>query len=315
MKPKLKHVRQCTIKQRVSRTGVGLHSGKNICLSMLPAPEDHGITFVRQDLPGHAEIKACVEQVVDTRLATTLGVGLNGSRVTVATVEHLLAALAALGVDNARIYIDGPEIPVFDGSALPFIEMIDAAEIDEQRKPRKMMVILREVRVKEGESRASVSPGSKLEFHCGVDFDHPLVSNTPVHFELSEKTFKRDLAKARTFGFLKDVEALQAQGLGLGGSLENTVVIDRYRVLNPDGLRYPDEFVRHKLLDAIGDLYLLGMPLVGKVRMHRSGHALNSKLAAEILSDSRNYRVVEAEAIHARRDNSRFAALQQSTAF
>ncbi len=307
----MKHMRQCTIKQRVTRTGIGLHSGKSIRLSILPAREDNGVTFVREDVPLHPEIKACVEHVVDTRLATTLGTGVNGSRVVIATVEHLLAAIAALGIDNARVYVDGPEIPVFDGSAVPFIEMLEAAEIEEQRKPKKVMLIQREVTVSEGNSQASISPSDKLEFFCGVDFDHPLVSNTPVHFELSARTFKRDIAKARTFGFLKDVEALQKQGLGLGGSLDNTVVIDRYRVLNPDGLRYPDEFVRHKLLDAIGDLFLLGMPLLGKVRMHRSGHALNSQLASAVLADSRNYKIIDAAPmVDTRRGLTPIAALQ-----
>lgn len=294
MKPRLLSAHQRTVKQRVTRSGVGLHCGQAIRLTILPAPEDHGITFVREDLPKHAEIRACAEHVVDTRLATTLGAGVNGSRATVATVEHLLAAFAGCGIDNARVFVDGPEIPIFDGSAAPFVEMVEAAEIEEQRRPKKVVVMRREVSVSEGESRAKISPANHFEITCGLDFDHPLVSQTPYRFEFSHQDFVRYIARARTFGFLKDVEALQSQGLALGGSLDNAVVIDHYRVLNPDGLRYSDEFVRHKLLDAIGDLFLLGMPLVGKVRMHRSGHALNTALVKKVLADPRNYEVVHA---------------------
>ncbi len=290
----VKMVRQRTIREKVCDTGIGLHSGKPIRLEIFPALDGEGITFVRSDLPGHAEIKACIENVADTTLATTLAAGVNGSRATIATVEHLMAAFAGLGIDNARVLVDGPELPVFDGSARPFVEMLLRAGIEEQREGKRYLVIKREVCVEEDGKSARIVPGDGLDVTCSVDFDHPLIPPTPFRAKLSERVFQREVAAARTFGFLKDVELLRSKGLALGGSLENAVVIDGYRVLNPEGLRFPDEFVRHKMLDAIGDLSLLGAPIIGKLHLHRSGHALNTKLATAILSNRRNYEMVTA---------------------
>jgi UDP-3-O-[3-hydroxymyristoyl] N-acetylglucosamine deacetylase len=286
-------IRQRTIREKVSCTGVGLHSGKPIKLELLPASDDNGIVFVRSDMKAHAELRASIEHVADTTLATTLAAGVNGSRATVATVEHLLAACAGLGVDNLRVLVSGPEVPILDGSAAPFVEMLSTAGIEEQRKSKRFLVIKREVKLQEGDKMARLSPGPGLQINCALDFDHPLIPATPYKFEFSESNFRRELVKARTFGFLRDVEALRSRGLALGGSLENAVVIDQYRVLNPEGLRYSDEFVRHKVVDAIGDLSLFGMPVIGKLSLVRPGHALNTRLVKTVLADPRNYEVVE----------------------
>jgi UDP-3-O-[3-hydroxymyristoyl] N-acetylglucosamine deacetylase len=286
-------LRQRTVREKVSCTGIGVHSGNPIKLEILPAPENTGITFIRSDLPAATELRAHVENVVDTTLATTLATGTNGSRVVVSTIEHLMAAFTGLGVDNARVYVDGPEVPILDGSAAPFVELLQRAGLESQRKPKRFLVIRKEVRVVDGDKEARIAPASSFKINCSVDFDHPLIPPTPLSFELSERGFIRDIARARTFGFLKDVEAMRARGLARGGSLDNAVVIDEYRVLNPEGLRYPDEFVRHKILDAIGDLSLFGMPLIGKVTLKRPGHALNTRLVAKVLGDAKAFDIVE----------------------
>ncbi len=285
--------RQRTIREKVTIEGIGLHSGRPIRMDILPANENNGITFLRTDMGRHAELRACIEHVADTTLATTLAVGVNGSRAVVGTVEHLLAALAGLGIDNAQVLVDGPEIPVLDGSAAPFVELLQAVGTEEQRRPKRVLAIRKEVTVRDGDKLARIRPSGRLNITCAVDFDHPLIPNLPYRFAFSERNFVRDLARARTFGFLRDVEALRARGLARGGSLENAVIIDQYRVLNPDGLRYPDEFVRHNVLDAIGDLSLFGMPVVGNVELRRSGHALNTQLVRAVLADARAYEIVE----------------------
>jgi len=289
-------LRQRTIREKASCIDVGLHSGKQIQLEILPAPEENGITFVRTDMGPHAEVKACVSCVHDTTLATTLGAGVNGSRAIVGTVEHLLAAFMGVGIDNARVLVDGPEIPVLDGSAGQFIDLLRAAGIESQRAVKRFLAIKKEVKVTDGNKMARLTPGSGLQIRCSVDFDHPLIPPTPFTYDFAERTFQREVAWARTFGFLQDVEALRARGLARGGSLENAVVIDQYQVLNPDGLRYPDEFVRHKVLDAIGDLSLFGMQVVGKLELYRSGHALNTKLVKAVLRDRKAFEIVEPEA-------------------
>jgi UDP-3-O-[3-hydroxymyristoyl] N-acetylglucosamine deacetylase len=258
----------------------------------LPAAENNGITFVRTDMRRHAELRACIDHLGDTTLATTLQAGVNGSRAMVGTVEHLLAAFAGMGIDNAQVLVDGPEIPVMDGSAGPFVELIKTAGIEPQRSLKRFLVVKKEVKVEDGNKHARVVPGVGLTVECKVDFDHPLIPPTPFRFELSEKGFARDLAWARTFGFLKDVEALRAKGLARGGSLDNAVVIDQYRVLNPEGLRYPDEFVRHKVLDAMGDLSLFGMTIIGRVDLYRTGHALNTRLVRAVLRDPKAFEIV-----------------------
>jgi UDP-3-O-[3-hydroxymyristoyl] N-acetylglucosamine deacetylase len=278
----------------------------------LPAPAGHGITFQRSDRPGHGEIRAHIDHVVDTTLATTLGTGVNGARTTIGTVEHLLAALTGVGIDNARVLVDGPEIPVFDGSAAPFVDMLLEGGIEVLPQSKRYMVIRRDVTVRDGDKVAQAKPGSSFSITCSVDFDHPLIDRRALTFEFSERGFHRSIAPARTFGFAKDVEALQARGLARGGSLDNAVVIDGYRILNEEGLRFADEFVRHKLLDSLGDLALTGMAMVGKLRFHRSGHALNTALVRAIMADPANYHVVEP----ARgRDNARAQAYLQPVPF
>jgi UDP-3-O-[3-hydroxymyristoyl] N-acetylglucosamine deacetylase len=285
-------LRQRTVREKASCVGVGLHSGRKIKLEILPAPEGNGITFVRTDMRLHAELKACIDHVADTTLATTLSAGVNGSRATVGTVEHLLAAFTGLGIDNARVLVDGPEIPIMDGSASPFVEMLQGAGLEAQRKLKRFLVVKKDVKVKDGDKYARISPGSGLKIKCTVDFDHPLIPPLPYVFQFSERSFLRDLVRSRTFGFLKDVEALRERGLARGGSLDNAVVIDEYRVLNPEGLRYPDEFVRHKVLDTFGDLSLFGMTVIGHLDLYRTGHALNTQLVRRVLKDPKAYEIV-----------------------
>lgn len=295
-------LRQRTIREKASCVGVGVHSGRQVKLELLPAPENSGVTFVRTDLPRHPELRACIEHVVDTTLATTLAVGSGNERALVGTVEHLLAALTGLGVDNVRVLVDGPEIPILDGSAGPFVELLLKAGIERQRKPKHFLVIKKEVKLRDGDKVARIAPGPGLRITCSLDYDHPLISPTPYRFDFSERAFHREVARSRTFGFIEDVEALRARGLARGGSLDNVIVIDSYRVLNPEGLRFPDEFVRHKVLDALGDLSLFGMPIMGRVHLHRAGHALNTKLVAAVLADPKAFEVVvpaEAELEHA----------------
>lgn len=286
-------IRQRTIREKIGCTGVGLHTGRTIRLELLPAPEDSRITFVRTDLRSHLELRADIDYVSDTTLATTLSAGVNGSRAVVSTVEHLLAAFAGVGIDNVRVLVDGPEIPILDGSAAPFVDMVSAAGLEEQRRPKRFLVIKREVKVQHGDKLAKLSPGTGYRVTCELDFDHPLIAPTPFKFEFSESAFRRELMRSRTFGFLRDVEALKERGLARGGSLENAIVIDGYRVLNPEGLRYPDEFVRHKILDAIGDMALFGMPVIGRLVLKRPGHALNTQLVRAVLADPRNFEIVE----------------------
>jgi UDP-3-O-[3-hydroxymyristoyl] N-acetylglucosamine deacetylase len=279
---------QRTLQVKASVAGVGLHSGRPVRLTLNPAPVDTGIVFIRTDLPHTVEIPARSEFVVDTTLNTTLG--RDGARV--GTVEHLLAALYGLGVDNVRVELDGPEVPILDGSAAPFARLIDEAGIRVQRAPRKVIVVKRTVSVTDGDKEARLSPASAFAVHCSIDFDHPLITDQKFGVELQPRSFLREIARARTFGFVREVELLRSRGLALGGSLDNAIVIDDFHILNEDGLRWPDEFVRHKILDAIGDLALVGMPVIGHLHAHRTGHALNQKLVRKLLSDPAQYEVV-----------------------
>lgn len=285
--------KQRTIRQKITCEGIGLHSGAAVRLELFPAPPDSGITFVRTDVTPNCEIPANRAHLVDTQLATTLGVQSENGVVTVATVEHLLSALMGLGVDNVVAHVDGPELPIMDGSAGPFVEVINQAGIEEQSKNKRFAVIRREVEVRDGDKWARVSPGPGMRITCSLDYDHPLIPDRPLTFDFTERSFRNELCRARTFGFLKDVEMLRASGLARGGSLENAIVIDDYRLMNPEGLRFADEFVRHKILDAIGDLSLLGLPLIGRLDLCRTGHALNAKLVEKVLSDPKAFEVVE----------------------
>jgi UDP-3-O-[3-hydroxymyristoyl] N-acetylglucosamine deacetylase len=301
---------QRTLKTPVSCQGVGLHSGTVVKLVVLPAPVDHGIVFVRTDLECKVAIPARSEHVVDTSLATTLG----KDGVRVGTVEHLLAALAGLGIDNARIELDGPEVPIMDGSAAPFTQLVKEAGIRVQDEPKTFLVIRNAVAVRDGDKEAHFVPSTRFRIDCTIDFRHPLISDQSVSFEFSDLAFSRDIARARTFGFLRDVEMLKKAGLARGGSLENAIVVDEFSILNPDGLRFPDEFARHKLLDALGDVALFGRPVIGHLRVQKSGHALHHRLVREVLSNPANYVMVRARRRDVERADLRLPDLVGSVA-
>ena len=285
---------QRTLKSLTKAVGVGLHSGQRVELTLRPAPPDTGIVFRRIDLPQPVDIPISALAVTDTRLASTISSG----NAKVLTVEHLMSACAGLGIDNLHIDITAEEVPILDGSASSFVFLLQSAGIALQNTPKRFVRILKTVEVREGEGPtvkwASLSPyeGYKLSFE--IDFDHPAVDSTGqrVEFDLGVGSYTRDIARARTFGFTKDVEMMRANGLALGGGLDNAIVMDDYKVLNSDGLRYNDEFVKHKILDAMGDLYLLGKPLLAAYSAFRSGHAMNNKLLRELLADDTAYEIV-----------------------
>jgi len=288
-------VKQRTLKNSVSVTGVGLHSGEKVTLGLRPAPANTGIVFRRVDIKPVEEICARAELVHDTRLSTCMEQ--NGVRV--ATVEHLMSALAGLGVDNAHIDLDSAEVPIMDGSAGTFIFLLQSAGIVEQPAAKKFIRIKKAVEVKQGDKWVRFEPhhGYKLTFT--INFAHPVFSSTKQHVvvDLGEESYVRDISRARTFGFMHDVENMHAQGLALGGSLDNAIVMDEYRVLNADGLRFEDEFVKHKVLDAIGDLYLLGYPLIGAFSGYKSGHALNNALLRTLLADEQAWEIVTFDSV------------------
>ena len=276
-------IRQRTLKNVIRATGIGLHTGKKVYLTLRPAAVDTGIIFRREDLDPPVEIEAKPENVGDTRLSTTLT---NGD-VRVATVEHLLSAFAGLGIDNAYVDVSAPEVPIMDGSAGPFVFLVQSAGIEEQNAPKRFIRIKRTVIVEDGDKWARFDPFEGFKVSFKIDFEHPVFQNrsqtTSVDF--SSTSFVKEVSRARTFGFMRDIEQLRASDLALGGSLDNAVVMDDYRVLNEDGLRYEDEFVKHKVLDAIGDLYLLGTSLIGEFSGYKSGHALNNRLIRALLAD------------------------------
>jgi UDP-3-O-[3-hydroxymyristoyl] N-acetylglucosamine deacetylase len=276
-------LKQRTLKQIARTVGIGLHSGTKVQLQLRPAAADTGIVFRRVDLEPPVDIPATAEAVRDTRLATTLVSG----EARIATVEHLMSALAGLGIDNLYVDVDAPEIPIMDGSAASFVFLVQAAGIVEQNAPKRFVRVRRAVEVREGDKWARLEPhfGYKLGF--SIDFKHPAIDATEqfVEVDFARDSFVKDVARARTFGSVNDVEALRAMGLAQGGTLDNAIVIDEYRVLNSDGLRSDDEFAKHKLLDAMGDLYMLGHPLLASYRAHKSGHALNNQLLRALLAD------------------------------
>jgi UDP-3-O-[3-hydroxymyristoyl] N-acetylglucosamine deacetylase len=261
-----------------------------VTLTLRPAPAHHGVVFVRTDLDKPVSIPALSSHVVDTALATTLGKG----GVKVGTVEHLLAALSGLGIDNVRVELDGPEVPIMDGSAAPFAYLIKSVGVRVLDEAKSFIVIKKAVTVRDGDKEATFAPSSRFRVDCTIDFKHPLISDQSFEMEFSDRTFSREISRARTFGFLRDVEMLKKIGLAKGGSLDNAIVVDEFSILNPDGLRFPDEFVRHKVLDAMGDVSLFGHPVIGHLRVMKSGHALNHKLVQRVLSDASNYVVVRA---------------------
>jgi len=276
-------IRQRTLKNVIRATGVGLHTGDKVCLTLRPAEPDTGIMFRRIDLPQPIEIKACPENVGDTSLSTTLVSG----HARISTVEHLLSAFAGLGIDNAYVDVTAAEVPIMDGSAGPFVFLIQSAGIAEQNRPKRFVRIRRRVAVEEGDKHAVFEPFEGFKVDFSIEFDHPAFISRiqEASMDFSTTSFVKEVSRARTFGFLRDVEALRQKNLALGGSMDNAVVVDDYRVLNEEGLRYEDEFVKHKILDAIGDLYLLGHSLIGAFRGHKSGHGLNNRLLQALLAD------------------------------
>ena len=276
-------VNQRTLKSSISCSGVGLHSGEKVSLTLNPADTGTGIVFKRTDIAGGgASIPAKWDHVVDTRLCTTIG---NGDGVTVATVEHLMAALAGCGIDNALIELNGSEVPIMDGSAQPFVFLVECAGVVDQDEPRRVIRVLKSVSARDGNGEARLSPGSFLSLDIKIDFDCDAISRQSLSIGIVNGSFAKELARARTFGFLHEVEALWAAGFAKGGSLENAVVVSGDKVLNEGGLRYEDEFVRHKILDAVGDLYLAGAPIIGKFEGVYSGHATNNALLRALFAD------------------------------
>ena len=281
--------RQRTFRQRASIDGVGLHSGASVRLTLAPAPADSGVVLIRTDVSPAVEIPALAENVVDTTLNTSLGKG----STRIGTVEHVLAAIAGCGIDNARIEVEGPEVPVLDGSSEPFVRLIRGAGAHEQRAFRRFLMIRRTVQKADGDKLARLAPSrGTFSIRYTIDFRHPLISDQSFELEMNDRSFSREISRARTFGFKRDVERLHTAGLARGGSLKNAVVIDDYHILNPEGLRFPDEFVRHKILDAVGDLSLMGMPILGRFTAVKSGHALNHALVTRVLAEENAFEVV-----------------------
>ncbi len=288
-------LRQKTLKRPIPCRGVGLHSGVAVEMTLHPAGADQGIRFRRTDVTDRDPwIEARYDRVVDTRLCTVLG---NADGVTVGTIEHLMAAFAGCEIDNAVVDIDAPEVPVMDGSSEPFVFLIECAGIVELDAPRRAIEIRKPVTVGDSRRGLTLAPGEAFSVDFEIDFASPVVAHSTIDVRLVNGTFKREIAKARTFGFLEDVNKLRAAGLGLGGSLENTVVVDTDRVLNAGGLRFADEFVRHKVLDCVGDLYLAGAPILGRVTATKSGHHTNNEVLRALFADPTAYAVVEMPAL------------------
>ncbi|MDD3323632.1 MAG: UDP-3-O-acyl-N-acetylglucosamine deacetylase [Sulfurospirillaceae bacterium] len=283
-------MRQTTITKSVSGVGIGLHKGEPIQITLEPMEADGGIVFYRKDV--ELSVKAVPTNVVNTQMATVIG---NSSHY-ISTIEHLLSAIYAYGIDNIRIVLDGAEVPVMDGSSASFCMMLDEAETRELQVRKNILIIKREVEVRDGQKYAKVYPSLSPSYSFAIEFNHPVIGRQEHHFEFSKKNFLEEIARARTFGFLKDVQMLRSRGLALGGSLDNAVVMDDKKILNPEGLRYSNEFVRHKILDAIGDLALLGAPFIGNYESFAGSHHLNHELTKEILKDPSNYEIKSSSA-------------------
>jgi UDP-3-O-[3-hydroxymyristoyl] N-acetylglucosamine deacetylase len=286
-------IKQRTLKNMIRATGVGLHTGTKVYLTLRPAPANAGIVFRRTDLKPPVEIKGEPYAVGDTRLSSCLEK--QGARVS--TVEHLMSALAGLGIDNAYVELSAAEVPIMDGSAAPFVFLLQSAGIAEQSAPKKFIRIVKPVEVRDGDKWARFEPHHGYKLTMSIDFAHPVFdkSSQSVTVDFSDTSYIKEVSRARTFGFMQDVETMRSQGLALGGSLDNAIVMDEYRVLNTDGLRYDDEFVKHKVLDAIGDLYLLGHPLIGAYTAHKTGHALNNRLLRRLVEDKPAWELVSFE--------------------
>ncbi len=280
---------QRTIRTRVEVKGIGLHTGKDATLTFCPAPANTGVYFVRSDLPGRPALKAHAGSVNATTMATTVG----GPHFSVSTIEHCLSTLAAFRIDNLFIELDGPEIPIGDGSAKTFLDALLKAGMIEQEEPRKYAYINQTIYYGDSDKHAYITPYNGLRVTATIEFSHPRIGRQTMDIDINEQSFVREVAQARTFGFMKDVEMLRSKGLALGGSMDNAIVLDQEEILNKEGLRFPDEFVRHKVLDALGDLVTLGMPLMGHVVLYKAGHDLMNKLVRKILETPESYRFIE----------------------
>jgi UDP-3-O-[3-hydroxymyristoyl] N-acetylglucosamine deacetylase len=288
-------LKQRTLKNSIRATGVGLHSGKKVLMVLRPAPANFGIVFRRTDLDDTADIRATAGNVSETTLGTSLT---NGSA-TVSTVEHLMSALAGLGIDNLVIELSAGEVPIMDGSAGPFVFLLQSAGIEEQNAPKRFVRIKKSVKVEDGDKWARFDPYDGFKVNFEIEFDHPVFKRRSqvATMDFSTTTFLREISRARTFGFMRDLEYMRARNLALGGNLDNAIVLDDYRVLNEDGLRYEDEFVKHKILDAIGDLYLLGHSLLGEFSGFKSGHGLNNRLLRTLVEDASAWEEVTFETL------------------
>ena len=262
---------QQTLAKKLTCSGIGVHSGKKATITIHPAPENHGIRFKRVDLPGTPDIPALFKMVVDTSLATVVG----NQGAIVSTIEHLMASFAGLGIDNALVEVDDYEMPIMDGSAKDFTRALTAAGTIEQDAPKHFIIVKKTIQVQDQDKSVMVLPEPCFKITCSIDFPHPLIGKQRIIYDRANNNFEQEVSRARTFGFIKDLELLKKLSLGRGGSLDNAIVIDKDRILNEEGLRYPDEFVRHKLLDSLGDFSLLGMPIQGHIITHKSGHTLN----------------------------------------
>ncbi|GAB2795891.1 UDP-3-O-acyl-N-acetylglucosamine deacetylase [Halomonas shantousis] len=286
-------IKQRTLQNTIRATGVGLHSGEKVYLTLRPAPVNTGIVFVRTDLEPEVQIPANAESVTDTTLCTAL----SRDGVKVATVEHLMSAFAGLGIDNVFVELSAAEVPIMDGSAGPFVFLIQSAGIAEQAAPKKFIRIKREISVKDNDKEASFLPHNGFKVSFAIDFDHPVFEQQKqtASVDFSTTSFVKEVSRARTFGFMRDLEFLRSHNLALGGSLDNAIVVDDYRIVNQDGLRYEDEFVKHKVLDAIGDLYQLGYSLIGEFRGFKSGHGLNNQLCRALIEQPDAWEIVTYE--------------------
>jgi UDP-3-O-[3-hydroxymyristoyl] N-acetylglucosamine deacetylase len=287
-------IKQRTLKDSVSAVGVGLHKGEKVRLTLRPAPANTGIIFRRVDLNPIVDIKASPEAVGETTLCTCL---VNKDNVKISTVEHILAAIASLGIDNLIIDVDSAEVPIMDGSALPFVYLIQSVGIESSKVAKRFIRITQPIRVEEGDKWAELKPYEGFRVNFSIDFDHPVIANTcqMISMELSSSTFIKEISRARTFGFMQDIDFLRSHDLALGGSLENAVVLDEFRMLNKDDLRYDDEFVKHKILDAIGDLYMGGTSILGELNAYKSGHALNNLLLRKVFQEKESWEWVTFE--------------------
>ena len=280
---------QQTICEPVSINGIGLHSGINVSMKLLPAESNYGIKFIRKDIANNNVIEALWSNVSNTNLSTTIS---NQSGVSVSTIEHLMSALSGLHIDNIKIEIDGPEVPIMDGSSIKFVNLINSSSIKNLNKKRKIIKVKKNIKIEKDDSSVELKPNNQFSIDFEIDFPSKLVSQQSCQLQLVNGNYKTDIASARTFGFEKDVDMLRSNGLALGGSLDNAVVVGETKILNSEGLRYNDEFVRHKILDSIGDLYLAGAPIQGYFFGNKSGHHLNNLLLKSLFADKNNYQYI-----------------------